>query len=1068
MSNQNQWQADPYGSQFPAAPVSTPWQAAPTAGFPVVPTPSPWQNASNTWPPPVTPTSMPWQGVFGGWTNPCFNIFDQMPGVWNRPQQYIFQINEKLLPEFRSRKIAKQSGRYVVTERNGRDVNVGAMIITDKYIVNPREDGSFDCFFFMIQYDGSEKKTPIQIPFKDMVRRSVLPYLHGFHRDTDCPPLYIVMAFFEEILDGDDTKFLSLPEHSGWNFDGKRRYFVSAGTRIPALANYYAPDISARKIILTTKPLQEAADDLAAVLPKRWECKLLFAYSFSCLSLPYLIAAGYKPDKILQVSYDSEQNAQKAEVLLSNRDFTAPVVCQLTDNRTDLERELASTYDGTVIVRDSSYFEQRGKREAGTNVLMNDLQRGQRLGQERRLMAAVITNSPGFYDSELPVLAVSLNGCLGNCDLEKLHVKISVFISSFINLMEMSSPENNVVTNALKRAPQVPLSIRQQGCVGTLNILRISLFILQEYGVVSEDEYDAIMKFLRSDTTENCDSGVEIINEFRAVLSAWLQEHQEIITPQMGPPYRKDRDTAVFVDEACINIVKPRFDFIVARMKKTQRRNVVLAALKENGMLYCNNKFKRNLEVEVAPGVMETFKVYSIPKKFLTASCQTMLNTISQNDVLVDIGAIPADILPIIAVDGGMAAGRLINEDTDEAESMFVSGMTRSGKTFFLAQQAVLRAAAGNWVIILDQTGAFPQDELHKHLPKDIIEKYFTFWEIGEKGLPVNLLSLENCKTLPDSKQRLASVLALLARLTGEVQLKALRSCLAKLVREIEAGKVRSLSETLRFFDADDPIQADIRERLEEAFEDLEGLPKSQMTWRDFLASQGRIVVVSTASDGIRKSSQHIDALLASLYAWKQHHREERLTVVLDEVEDLCLDKDGPIGTILRKGGKHRVAMLLATQEYSVDKDRLGKLIGNCGMKIVFRPKDANIDGIAKDIGADRTKLAALEQGECFAAGGFYSRQKERNTNTVLNGRAFKASDLLSPAEPLPVQEPLTADTPAGDPEQAVESQPQKTDVPPEAVSAAPPEREAPGAKQPEEPRRKTGYPGIDSFTWRK
>lgn len=1063
MNSQESWCAGINGSQFPA-PSSAAWQAAPTEGMlPAVPTTSPWQNAPNTWPP-VTPTSMPWQGVYGGWTNPCFNVFDQMPGVWNQPRQYIFQISEKLLPEFRSRKIAKRSGRFIVTERNGRDVDVGVMSITDKYIVNPREDGTFDCFFFMIQYEGSEKKLPIQIPFKDMIRRNVLPYLHGFHRNPDCDDRYIVMAFFEEALDGDDTKFLSLPEHSGWNFDGNRRYFVSAGTRIPTLASYYATDISARKIIPTTKSLQEAANDLAAVLPQRLECRLMFAYSFSGLLLPDLIAAGYKPDKILQVSYDSELNAQCAEVLLSNRDCTAPVVSQLTDCKTVLGRELESTYDGTVIVRDSSFFEQRGKREAGTNVLMNDLQREQRLGQECRHMAAVITNSPGFYDSELPMLAVSLNGCLGECNLKDLHEKISVFHSAYINLMEMSSPENNLITTALKRAPQVPLSIRQQGCIGTDNILRVSLFILQEYSIVSPEENDALMKYIRSNAAANCDSGVEIINEFRAVLSAWLQQHQEIITPQMGPPYRKDRDTAVFVDEACINIVKPRFDFIVARMKKTQRRNVVLAALKENGMLHCNNKYKRNLEVEVAPGVMETFKVYSVPKKFLTASCQTMLNTISQNDVLVDIETIPPDILPIIAVDGGMAAGRLISEDTDEAESFFVSGMTRSGKTFFLAQQAVLRAAAGNWVIILDQTGAFPQDELHKHLPEDIIEEYFTFWEIGEKGLPVNLLSLENCKTLPDSKQRIASVFAVLARLTGEVQLKALRRCVAKLAREIEAGKVRSLSETLRFFDTDDPIQADIRERLEEAFEDLEGLQESQLTWGDFLASQGRIVVISTASDGIRKSSQHIDALLASLYVWKQFNRDERMTVVLDEVEDLCLDKDGPIGTILRKGGKHRVAMLLATQEYSVDKDRLGKLIGNCAMKIVFRPKDANIDDIAKDIGVDRTKLAALEQGECVAVGGFYSRHKERNTNTVLSGRAFKASDLLSSAEP--IQEPQPADTPSGDPEQEAEPQPEKADVPRKVLSVSPPKSKTWPNSRPKKPEEGAHTSILDRFKW--
>lgn len=282
------------------------------------------------------------------------------------------------------------------------------------------------------------------------------------------------------------------------------------------------------------------------------------------------------------------------------------------------------------------------------------------------------------------------------------------------------------------------------------------------------------------------------------------------------------------------------------------------------------------------------------------------------------------------------------------------------------------------------------------NIPKVIIDDYFSQWEIGEKGLPVTLLSLENCKSLPDKKQRLANVLSVLARLTGEVQLKVLRSRLAKIVRAIEAGQVRNLADTVRFFDKKDHSQAEILERLTEAFEELEGLPNSSLNWDDFLTAHGKIIVISTASDGIRKCSQFIDALLASLYAWKQHNRAARMNVVLDEIEDLCLERDGPIDTILRKGGKHSLFMLLASQGYSAGKDRLAKLIGNCGMQLIFHPKDECIDEIARNLGVDRQLLSILEQGECVAVGDFFNNRYGKNKQAAIRGKAYSAAAFLN------------------------------------------------------------------------
>ena len=116
---------------------------------------------------------------------------------------------------------------------------------------------------------------------------------------------------------------------------------------------------------------------------------------------------------------------------------------------------------------------------------------------------------------------------------------------------------------------------------------------------------------------------------------------------------------------------------------------------------------------------------------------------------------------------------------------------------------------------------------------------------------------------------------------------------------------------------------------------------------------------------------------------------------VLDEIDDLYLDREGPLSKILRKGGKHKLSLMLASQKYSVENDRLGQLIGNCGMKLFFHPKDGDISDLAKHIGCDRSLLARLEQGECVAYGGFYSRSRGKNRHQLIAGKTYLAEQFL-------------------------------------------------------------------------
>ncbi|MEE3403213.1 MAG: hypothetical protein VZR73_03930 [Acutalibacteraceae bacterium] len=73
----------------------------------------------------------------------------------------------------------------------------------------------------------------------------------------------------------------------------------------------------------------------------------------------------------------------------------------------------------------------------------------------------------------------------------------------------------------------------------------------------------------------------------------------------------------------------------------------------------------------------------------------------------------------------------------------------------------------------------------------------------------------------------------------------------------------------------------------------------------------------------------------------------------------------------------------------------MGKLIGNCGTLVFFRPKDADINSIARHIGCDCQLLVQLQQGECIVKAGFYSKSKGKNTSGLISGSAFPAEQFL-------------------------------------------------------------------------
>lgn len=957
------------------------------------------------------------QPIYGYTGYPYYPVYDQLAigyNTWLRPQTIIQNYYEARNPVHEARKISKCIGRYYLYERNGRKIDTGIESVTSKLIINPKADGTFDCVYGYLKGDGLPDKVRFHIPFNNIKRYNILPCLPpNFRRNPDCPGKYIEAAVWEALMDGDDLKFLTLPSSSGWNYTelcdentGQRQvrkqwYFASAETMIPELTQYYAPDIPLRKLLPTDKSLEEEAAELAGCLPSDWRWKMLFAENTASIIQPPFEANGLRPDKIMMVLPGNESNAKTATVLLSNRNYSGTAVCSLTECKTILHHELDSMHDGQVVFRDFGSKAKLRQREAGLEILLDDLKRGQGIDEVSRHMIAIICDDSEIYSTEYPLICLDCSECPEVVNLHQLQQAVGRFHSALINRLSSSNPDDNLVTQAIRETGRIEKTTANQGLTGSEFILHCTMKILEDLGLLTADERVKISNALRADASNVLDFNLTVADDFCQSLSDAIAHGKLAIVDQGGHLHYTDHDHTLLLDKAYINMELNPLTYVIERMRYPRSRNAVLSALRVCGRLKATNHCKRLLEVKTRHGITESLYFYSIPISSLTPVCQHKIKEIRYSDYLYELEKLPKDFIPIMIFLNKWAVGHGVIDAAAEAESIYISGRTRSGKTYFQAQQTVIRAELGYHVIVFDQTGAYDKEELKKHLPEEIISEYFTFWDLGKKGLPVNVLSLEHCDTLPDKKNRLCSVLSGLAKLTGDVQKKVLKRQMAKLASEISAGRIKNLSGVINYLRANnskgntDSELEDIIDRLEDVIEDLDGLPVYSQSWDAFLTAQNKITVISSATDTIHKDSQIIDMLLDDLYFWKQHHRDQKMTVVIDEIEDLDLGKEGPISTIQRKGGKHGLSMILASQAFSTDKDMLGGIIGNCGIKIFFRPMDADIKNIARLIQCSTNTLAGLTKGFFVMEGGVYNHQHGKNYSKLMCGKAFPASLFL-------------------------------------------------------------------------
>ncbi len=393
-----------------------------------------------------------------------------------------------------------------------------------------------------VEYNGKTDPVQIAIPHKEFTKRNFLQYLSGFQRNPDCPDKYITMAFCQELLDGDDTKFLTLPSRSGWVECGDKAVtFASDKIVIPQLKRYYAADILERKLVHTELKFADAADHLKKRLPQFWQYKLLLAIRITSLLLFFYAEAGLQPDHMIIIEPQSESDAKVGIALLKNKNCSSITVRSITDCRTALLHELDLINDGIAVFRDTSYAEELKRRSVGLEVLLQDL--GCRNGNEdaSRHLIAVVTDNPSALSTELPAYFLSLDECADIQDIQGLQQAAGAFECALVDLLSNSDRHENLVTCALEKTAFLNKTIDNSEYYMTQRMLRATVEILYSYDLMTLNEKMECARYLKMSHQEGANSNQKVSNEFRKVLSdvSVLWQNISVLTGQCSQDLNK-------------------------------------------------------------------------------------------------------------------------------------------------------------------------------------------------------------------------------------------------------------------------------------------------------------------------------------------------------------------------------------------------------------------------------------------------------------------------------------------------------------------------------------------------
>ena len=757
------------------------------------------------------------------------------------------------------------------------------------------------------------------------------------------------------------------------------------------------------------EPSAESIDTIAAFYhsncPDTLPAKVGTVFSVKSRLLPHFKDEGMTQDRLWVIETADDDTARFMNAVIQNTNHASvEPICSHT-RITGIEDEISKHVDCTIVFRHSSVVDKHYDLEKLLKLVYEHFQVTPLAESVGRTVPILIVDNAGAIPDEFPFHQLSLSNNINVEDMSTIQKELGE-----LNYCVIRYAEDN--PDAIKRELQETIAVAKEHVAKLPYRVRSSsaiMFIatakwLVMKAILCEADIQEMLHWLQTEAISRSTMTDAICREFKSAVSGAILSGELTITKQYGPPYYSDDGHTAFIreEDKSVNMDDDTINNVI--IPKISTRSVVKMNkhLNEKGLLKGKHTNKRKLKVAYDADVLDDVEVFSYSRSVLNAEAKAYVDALIDSEFWFAVGEYPDGFVPILYnADGTRAAGYVFKPDMDDNLHEVYFGTTRSGKTFALVNRAVEKVEVEgiDAVIVFDQTGGFTPTEIDKHIGKDQRVKYFSFWNIYEDGLPVDLLDLRGCLTYTEKKDRLTRIFAMMSRTLGSYEEQIIKNAVKGLLKEMKRNPDVIASDIEKYIyeegdanDEENPLgdktHRKLRYKIDAVLDDLKGSPQTKNNWGEFAKDQGKpIVVISTGADGVGKGSEIIDIMLESLYGYKQCHPDSRYTIVIDEAQDLYLHEKGAVNTLLRKGGKHGVKMLLASQSYPDPTTPFGKVVGNCGRIRGYRSKGDDLARYADRFGCDKHEADSLQKGNCFDNGPFWSRYRRENVIKTLKGR---------------------------------------------------------------------------------
>lgn len=813
-------------------------------------------------------------------------------------------------------------------------------------------------------------------------------------------------SFLRSLQECPNKKFLLIPKHAGGVTlpDGVTTY-IYAESVIPGLEELFPQEVRDHKMVAHALPLKDTAAIYRKALPNCLEDTLATTIRIESILLPLFGAEGLHPDRSFSISYNDDAVRETVIALTKRKNYSSTVVQALTAHITKVRKELAAANDVTVLLTFSGIIDEGHNLDNALKEVMWDITGANGDEDNTRKIVIIINDLPERIPDDYPVYYINCSD-----DIIPKSVPVLQRLSGMIDYAFKEYIYNNpdaarqLVNDGIKAARHIVSNFRNIEITDIMLMTLATAHILKRLGVVTDSDLRGIIRWFRTDATSRSTMTDAICRDFKSAVSGAILSGELRIAKQFGPPFYSDDGNTAFIreEDKSVNMDDDTINNVIISKISTRSAVKMNKHLNEKGLLKGKHTNKRKLKVAYDAGVLEDTEVFSYSRSVLNVEAKAYVDDIINNEYWFNVGEYPDGFVPVLYnADGTRAAGYMFNPDMDDNLHEVYFGATRSGKTFALVNRVLqkVRFEGADAVIIFDQTEGFTPKEIKKHIGKDLMKRYFSFWDVYKNGLPVDLLDLRGCLTYKEKKDRLTRIFAMMCRTLGSYEEQIIKSAVKGLLKEMKRNTDVVASDIEKYIyeegdanDEENPLgdktHRKLRYKIDAVLDDIKGTPQSVNNWGEFAKDQGKpIIVISTGADGVGKGSEIIDILLESLYGYKQCHPYEKYTVVIDEAQDLYLHEKGAVNTLLRKGGKHGVTMLLASQSYPDPTTPFGKVIGNCGRVRGYRSKGDDLARYADRFGCDKYEADSLQKGNCFDNGPFWSRYRKENIIKTLKGR---------------------------------------------------------------------------------